>query len=595
MEENNNFGNNQNSDTESVSLSKEQPQQSDTAATGQQGTTPSFAQVVQNYQQSGTNAGQQGGMNSPFGAQNQTYTGGYQGGGMPMGTPQPPKKSKAGIIFAVAAVVAVVLVGVLAWRVFRDPLAGTDPQKLYEQGMDIMAKEMETYNSSISEDIGFDEITAFQRENPMQFQADMTFVLPESYDYENIDFDINMDLVTDWKNKKASAELGVGAYGMTLPIGELVTDGASNSIFFQCPIVSEEVYSVELTDFGKKFNESAWARFLESELPEDYTMELFSENMEAAETEQSQAELSDIFAKFTDALQSARELTAVREKKAVWIGDKEVKCSGVAIRIPKESINEYLKSLKDDIMGSQYYQEVLDSAAARNALSGVDLEKFKQEADEMMELFLGLQLEEDFVCHTYFDAKGRIVNISTPQDIPVEGDGVDAIAMDFNFTGEERAMDTISGRFYFKSSSDEVYIGIDRSAKVSEEWYKEDIELSLGETGQVEDLIVKYKNDWNYQEKSFDILLALEAESEELSISGSGEFQNIEKGKGYTLKLDNVTLNIDDEDLLIMSGSIATEPTDKEVEVPALSIDFLDMSMEDIEALINGTDAPTYY
>ncbi len=324
MEENNNFENNQNSDTESVSLSKEQPQQSDTAATGQQGTTPSFAQVVQNYQQSGTNAGQQGGMNSPFGAQNQTYTGGYQGGGMPMGMPQPPKKSKAGIIFAVAAVVAVVLVGVLAWRVFRDPLAGTDPQKLYEQGMDIMAKEMETYNSSISEDIGFDEITAFQRENPMQFQADMTFVLPESYDYENIDFDINMDLVTDWKNKKASAELGVGAYGMTLPIGELVTDGASNSIFFQCPIVSEEVYSVELTDFGKKFNESAWARFLESELPEDYTMELFSENMEAAETEQSQAELSDIFAKFTDALQSARELTAVREKKAVWIGDKEV-------------------------------------------------------------------------------------------------------------------------------------------------------------------------------------------------------------------------------------------------------------------------------
>ena len=454
MEENDNFGNNQNSDTESVSLSKEQPQQSDTAATGQQGTTPSFAQVVQNYQQSGTNAGQQGGMNSPFGAQNQTYTGGYQGGGMPMGTPQPPKKSKAGIIFAVAAVVAVVLVGVLAWRVFRDPLAGTDPQKLYEQGMDIMAKEMETYNSSISEDIGFDEITAFQRENPMQFQADMTFVLPESYDYENIDFDINMDLVTDWKNKKASAELGVGAYGMTLPIGELVTDGASNSIFFQCPIVSEEVYSVELTDFGKKFNESAWARFLESELPEDYTLELFSENMEAAETEQSQTELSDIFAKFTDALQSARELTAVREKKAVWIGDKEVKCSGVAIRIPKESINEYLKSLKDDIMGSQYYQEVLDSAAARNALSGVDLEKFKQEADEMMELFLGLQLEEDFVCHTYFDAKGRIVNISTPQDIPVEGDGVDAIAMDFNFTGEERAMDTISGRFYFKSSSD---------------------------------------------------------------------------------------------------------------------------------------------
>ena len=227
----------------------------------------------------------------------------------------PPKKSKAGIIFAVAAVVAVVLVGVLAWRVFRVPLAGTDPQKLYEQGMDIMAKEMETYNSSISEDIGFDEITAFQRENPMQFQADMTFVLPESYDYENIDFDINMDLVTDWKNKKASAELGVGAYGMTLPIGELVTDGASNSIFFQCPIVSEEVYSVELTDFGKKFNESAWARFLESELPEDYTMELFSENMEAAETEQSQAELSDIFAKFTDALQSARELTAVREKR----------------------------------------------------------------------------------------------------------------------------------------------------------------------------------------------------------------------------------------------------------------------------------------
>ena len=102
---------------------------------------------------------------------------------------------------------------------------------------------------------------------------------------------------------------------MTLPIGELVTDGASNSIFFQCPIVSEEVYSVELTDFGKKFNESAWARFLESELPEDYTMELFSENMEAAETEQSQAELSDIFAKFTDALQKCKGIDGCPRKK----------------------------------------------------------------------------------------------------------------------------------------------------------------------------------------------------------------------------------------------------------------------------------------
>lgn len=124
------------------------------------------------------------------------------------------------------------------------------------------------------------------------------------------------------------------------------------------------------------------------------------------------------------------------------------------------------------------------------------------------------------------------MNISTPQDIPVEGDGVDAIAMDFNFTGEERAMDTISGRFYFKSSSDEVYIGIDRSAKVSEEWYKEDIELSLGETGQVEDLIVKYKNDWNYQEKSFDILLALKRNPRNFLFQAPANFRILRKARG---------------------------------------------------------------
>lgn len=503
---------------------------------------------------------------------------------------QKPKKSYAALTAAVAA--AFILFIALAFAVvfFKNALFGATPEKALARGVKNMAEEMMAYNSSLSEGIGFAMMEPSKTEQPSHVNLDFSITLPNVKELKNVG--IEVDAVTDQINKKAQFDLKLGAYGFNMPVGSIVADG--NVLYFDAPMLADDVYSVDFTNFGDDFNNSAWAEIMETKLPAGYSLELFSEP--STKLTKEDAELAAIAAKYAAKMREFRKVTAIREKEALDFGGREIRCGGVVITLPKDEANGWLEGLKAEIMDSRFYQNIVERALNRyGALGGTELEDYRNDIDDVMETIFAMRLEQDLTIHVYMDSKGRIVKISTPEDIAVSGTDVEFFSADIQFMGEARALDVIDGTICLKAEDADLSIGIDRAAELNETMYKEGWTVSLGISADqpTEDMAVRYQNEWNYDEKTFNWEAAIEVDGEDLTITADGGLTDFVKGESYTLRFDNAALSIDGEDLALLCGTITRGPSQKQIEAPSASVSLFDMTESEIEGLLYG--APSLY
>ncbi len=71
-------------------------------------------------------------------------------------------------------------------------------------------------------------------------------------------------------------------------------------------------------------------------------------------------------------------------------------------------------------------------------------------------------------------------------------------------------------------------------------------------------------------------------------MTAEGAYTDIEKGERYTIEIDNAAITVDGEDLLLMTGSVTTEPAENEIKVPENATNILEMSEGDITNLLYG-------
>ena len=118
--------------------------------------------------------------------------------------------------------------------------------------------------------------------------------------------------------------------------------------------------------------------------------------------------------------------------------------------------------------------------------------------DKVIEYMFDVYFEQDIVLDFYLDKKGRIVNISTPEDIAVYGEysNMDSIAVDIDFSGSERTLDFIDGGIYMQADDEIVFLGISRKAAVTDEYYTEDLTFSFQEDNSDEEITLWYTNEW---------------------------------------------------------------------------------------------------
>lgn len=633
MEENSNvYKTNQDNAGNAQSVQPDSTEQS--SVYGQQQSTPSFAEIVQqkpeNYQSPSVEPQVNANPQPPFGQQEGTANPqppfGQQEGAanpqLPFGqqegaaNPQPPfgqqpnsgqpsyyqqpnpglqyqqpKKGKAGIVIAVIAVLVVLVGGIGVFMLLKGGLfASKNPEKLLEQGIAIREKENEAYTASLSDMLGSDILRKRKEEDTYHMNASLSFTIPASYDLDNIS--VEVDAVTDKARDMGEYELSVGTYGFKISVGSMIT--ADNMLYFTSPLILKDTYHIDIENLEEDFENSAWAEMLELELPEGY-FETFGDAAEITDTEE---ELKALVEKYSALLAEGQQIELLSEPKEFELHGKTEKCRGVSITVGKDVVNEWIEGFKTEFMDSNYYKSLIDSVASQQAFAETDIEEYRQQMDEIMDAMFGIRFEQDFVLNVYMDSKGRIINQSTPEDIRVSGSEIELFSIDINYLGEERAMDTIDAFCYFESADTAWYFGIDRNAEVSDEVYNESWTCSLGEVDGFE-LSLAYKNDWNHSDRGFDMEITLLATDEygytdDFTVTAEGVYTGVVKGETYTLEIDNAALSYDGDTLIRMSGKIVGEFVDQAIEVPEDSVNFFEMTEDEIEDMLYGS-ASMYY
>ncbi len=492
-----------------------------------------------------------------------------------------PKKNMAGLVVGILCAAAVVLVIVIGVLVSRSLLGGGGPQRQLAKGIANMAQEMAAYQSSVAEDIGLDAINQLKDKEPVNTR--IAFKITDPSATGSLDsVDIKVDGVTDYGKKMAEYDLGVGAYGFSLDIASVIA--ADNTVYLSVPMVFQEsIYSLELTDLGKNFNNSAWSSLMEQTMPEDYSLTLFGDK----DTDNGETEFQNILDRQSSITADSMKFETISQKKAFTVDGAMVEYGGVRVTIDRDAYNESMEAMRDDILASDFYQNFMEGYRTTYA---ADFDELKNSMDDMIGRIFGIRVEQDIVLDFYLDQEGRIVNISTPEDLMVSGQdiGVDSIAVDIDFLGTERTLDSIEGGFYMQSGDEILYIGMSRTADITDDYYSENLMLVMQDDNSDDDITFRYSNKWGYEDQTFDLEMSIEVPESSMEIRADGGYTDIVKGESYTFQLNHGALTIDGEDLLLLTGSIGIEPAENEIEVPDNAIDVLKMSESDIEDLLYG-------
>lgn len=496
-----------------------------------------------------------------------------------------PKKNGAGVVVGIlcaAAVVLVIAAGVLLAR----SLAGGNAQQQLAKGIANMAKEMAAYQGAVAGDIGIAELNQLKETGSIHTNIDLSITDPSaSGSLSNVD--VEVDAVTDYKEKMAEFGLSVGAYGFSVDVGSFAV--ADNTLYVSAPLLFEDVYSLNLTNLGRDFNNSAWSALMNETLPEDYSLTLFPDKNSSQNGEQSSGEsvLQKLFLNHATTSEDGVQCEVLKQKRTFTIGGTSAEYGGVRVTMDHDSYNESMEAMRDAFLASDEYMDFMKGYIAAYAGDDGEFEEYWEEAVDTM---FSLRFEQDFVLDFYLDKKGRIINISTPEDVAVSSEYVEleSLAVDIGFAGTERTLDSIEGGVYVQSGDEILYMGISRTAALTEEYYSEDLTLCIQSDGGDDEITFRYTNDWGYADRSFDLEMTFEVPESSLGFCADGSFMEIVKGEGYTVRIAHSAVTIDGEDLLLLTGEIMTELAEDAIEVPDDATNLLEMSESDIMNLLYG-------
>jgi hypothetical protein len=521
-----------------------------------------------------------------------------QGSGQPMNNPPmgfgpvqtpPPvqgapvprqKKRRTGLIAGVlcaAAVAIFIVVGVLLSKAL---FGGGGAKAQLAKGFANMAMETAAYRSAVAEDLGLASLNKMKAEHPVHTNMDLSFTDPNAAGSFN-SMDIEIDAVSDYKKKMGEYAVSAGTYGIDMSIGNIVA--ADNTLYITVPIVfKDKIYSIDLSNLGKDFNNSAWSELLGEKLPEDYALTLFESPSTAANIKDAgtDSELYKIMSKHGRTITNAMTVEKLKGMK-----EEVTAHSGVRLTVDKEAYNKASQGMRDDILASDFYEE------AKKGYQNIYGIRYGEDMDRIIEYMFDIRFEQDLLLDFYFDKKGRIINISTPEDVAVSGEysGVDSVAVDIDFSGSERALDLIDGGVYLQAGEEIIFMGISRDAEITDEYYSEDLTFSIQRDDSDEEIVCWFTNLWGYEDHTFDLQMGLKAVDELIGFRADGSFVDIVKEKGCTVELDHAAVFSEEEDLLLMTGSITTEQTQNKIEVPENAENLLEMTSKDIQELFYET------
>lgn len=451
------------------------------------------------------------------------------------------KKKKTGIVIAVVLVAVIVIA--IGIGVFVHASVSGSPEAKLAKGFENLAKEMTAGERAILDDIDYPSILKTLQTDGGNVDLSLNVTVPGE-DTIGIDYIQNYDRAS----KLMTADMIVSVYNVSLVQMNLAAD--EERLYFGMPGFINDTYYINAATFGQEFNDSVWCEMLGlNGIDKDFALDLFPEITEEADDEGIWGEeLKDL----------AEGITIEKgESKAFTIGGKTVQCSGINVEISREVINDLLDEFEREL-----------------ASSG------QQEID------FSVRLKADVRLTVYLDNKDRIVCIETDREIELKDSEIERVEFSLVFSGKERTLDEVSGMMELSTSDDTGYMELEGTTSLTDAEYSSAFTITLkDDSGTAAEMT--FDTTWDIKNKEFEAVYKVYDDIEEIVFEMKGGFEDVEKGKSATFRLGQLKVLEDGEELCRFSGTLTVGPLTDEIKMPSEAVNFLQMSREDIDGLID--------
>ncbi|MBQ5850588.1 MAG: hypothetical protein IIW54_07230 [Lachnospiraceae bacterium] len=497
---------------------------------------------------------------------------GFQPGSMyannAMVNAQKPKKKVWPIVIGVAALLLVVIsIAVAALVIPNNKKINSSAKKItgnaqIDNGLDQLISESSLSENSVYNQIEFDKLFEKAKDNTLNVSGNFNVSIAGS---EPVNAGIVFDGVNDLNNNVLQYDLSVNAFGADLASG--IVTFTKESLFVNSELLGSDTYRVDFENFVERFDASQWSRLLNLKLQDKLESEEFDAAMEDIVSQENYSEeMKKIYEESFADLEVKYEKA---DKMTVNIDGKDVSCNGVNMILDMDDLNAALADWSDKLVESEYYNKIKEE----NNLEATEI---------------NIQAKSDIVISWYFDKKGRIVRVITPEDI-ILNDGEDDLCIDLEvgFDGVDIITDKMYINIGMSVDEDKVYIDAYKDVERMDDTKYEYITFEV--SNDKEKVTMAYDNKTVEEDGSFAMNLSVIDDAQEvMKVNANGSVTDIEKGNTFTFSLDECNVAVEGETLASFDGKISVSSDKKDVSVPENSLDMLEMSESDIYGMIMG-------
>lgn len=471
------------------------------------------------------------------------------------------KKKKGGIgkIIALIVVMVVLLLGVGGFCLYQ--FVFNIPEARLAKGLAIFAQEMATYGAGGASETGIEELVQnMQEDNASTIDIRMNVTLPE-VDTIGVDYLQKFD----GENQLMQAEFALSFFNIKLLEAGMAAD--AEKLYVSVPDIADEWYYLNTQTLGADYQSSMWKEVLGMEVAEDYSFSLFEEEAEAdvAVSDEGTVVLQEewlaLIEEYTPRFAEGATIEDSGNVVEIERDGKTVRCEGVRVIIEKEVLNDFLKDFFE--LYEEYYEEDI-------AFEG--------------------ELKSDVELCFYMDSKNRIVNISTPEKIKFADSDVESIGFSLVFSGEEHALDEISGNGKMEIFDETLTFEVERNAETKGSVLEDEWKLLMdGESGGEVSMEWTYAIDW--EDLECESNLTVESDSAKLENILVGACSDIDSGESMTVEIEEFSILENGKEMVKISGSIEVGVLEEEIAMPSEATDLMGMNEEElINIIMNATD-----
>lgn len=454
------------------------------------------------------------GMQSPYGQNHQ-----YQG---PMYVPEKPKSGIA-VKILIAAVCAVVVifaaVGIgIAW--FR-----STPSYKLGRALLNLSREMEEIENPLEEKVGAEDIMLMMAEEGSHISTRMNFTSESLY---GTTVGVDTECYKDVPNKELSADTSISM--MNYEFAHLNIYADDEAFCFSIPELFIENMYIDNENVVGQYNRSFLAELTGAIDTEDFSINLFADEDERL----SLREWQDM-SSFTERYEE--DIANLKDKLVLEKAEKGF----YRIVYPAKEMDHLLKNIMDN------YKALYEVAGE---------EEWWKEYDRLIDSDVSVLFE--------IDRQNRIDSIAFEAPVKML-DGTASMEASLHFLGDVRSIDKMQGELVVESGD-----GVERSVHFqvlhtpSEDAYGLNMDLELMEE---KDSLLRMKMVSNSDavRNEFDMNFSMWDDEEDVELILEGSLDDIVRGRSLELNLEEISFQMDGEEMFKITGDVSVEPLEGEV------------------------------